>query len=128
MPKTDISQDFINNLIENLNKIHNIPSDLDDFSKNINYENINDNERNLLDALNKKFNLIKFYYKLISKSEAEFRIISEKANDGIITIDEDYTIIFTNRAIEYIFGYQKEEIIPLPARGITQHSQNKPPN
>jgi PAS domain S-box-containing protein len=48
---------------------------------------------------------------MILKSEAEFRIISEKANDGIITVDEDYAIIFTNKAIEHIFGYKKDEII-----------------
>ncbi len=111
MSEKNTEQKFLNYIIENLNNIHEIPQDLENFSKNINCKNFTNKQKELLELLNDKFNLIRFYYKMISKSEAEFRIISEKANDGIITIDEDYTIIFTNKAIEYIFGYKKEEII-----------------
>ncbi len=111
MLETKKNQDILSYMIKKLNKIHEIPNDLEHFSKNIDYKKFSNKEKEFIELINDKFNLIKFYYKMVSKSEAEFRIISEKANDGIITIDEDYTIIFINRAIENIFGYEKEEII-----------------
>ena len=107
----DKKETFLKKIIDKLNKIHNIPEDLESFSNGIDCDFLSENEKLLLDTINDKFNLINFYYKMTLKSEAEFRIISEKANDGIITVDEDYTIIFVNKAIEYIFGYKKEEII-----------------
>src|SRR2546421_8220546 len=39
------------------------------------------------------------------------RIIAETASDAIITIDQDSTILFVNRATEEIFGYTKDEIV-----------------
>ncbi|MBN2695840.1 PAS domain S-box protein [bacterium] len=45
------------------------------------------------------------------KSELEFRVVSEKAIDAIITIDDEFSIIFVNRATELTFGYQKDEIL-----------------
>jgi PAS domain S-box-containing protein len=39
------------------------------------------------------------------------RIIAETASDAIITIDEDSTIQFVNRAAEKIFGYAREDLI-----------------
>lgn len=111
MLETKKNKDILNYMTQKLNNIHEIPDDLENFSKNIDYEEFSNKEKEFIDLVNDKFNLIKFYYKMVSKSEAEFRIISEKANDGIITIDEDYTIIFINKAIEHIFGYEKEEII-----------------
>ena len=39
------------------------------------------------------------------------RVIAETASDGIITIDENSTIVFANRATEKIFGYSREELI-----------------
>src|SRR5438132_7572021 len=39
------------------------------------------------------------------------RIIAETASDAIVTIDQDSTILFVNRATEKIFGYTKDEIL-----------------
>src|SRR5438128_908338 len=39
------------------------------------------------------------------------RIIAETASDAIITIDQDSTILFVNRATEEIFGYTKDEML-----------------
>src|SRR5688572_5587908 len=38
------------------------------------------------------------------------RVIAETASDGIITIDENSTILFANRATEKIFGYSRDEL------------------
>jgi len=111
MNKKDSYKEFLNNITQKINNIHEIPKDLSSFQEKIDFKQLTKDEKSLIRVLAEKFSLIKFYYKMISKSEAEFRIISEKANDGIITIDEDFTIIFTNKAIEYIFGYKKNEII-----------------
>jgi PAS domain S-box-containing protein len=39
------------------------------------------------------------------------RVIAETASDGIITIDENSTILFVNRATEKIFGYSRDELM-----------------
>src|SRR5438874_13044010 len=39
------------------------------------------------------------------------RVIAETASDAIITIDEDSSILFVNRATEKIFGYPRDELI-----------------
>ena len=39
------------------------------------------------------------------------RIIAETASDAILTIDQDSTILFVNRATEKIFGYTKDEML-----------------
>jgi len=39
------------------------------------------------------------------------RVIAETASDGIITIDENSTILFANRATEKIFGHSHDELI-----------------
>ena len=39
------------------------------------------------------------------------RVIAETASDAIITIDEDSTILFANRATQQIFGYQQDELL-----------------
>jgi PAS domain S-box-containing protein len=39
------------------------------------------------------------------------RVIAETASDAIITIDDQSTILFANRATEKIFGYTHEELI-----------------
>lgn len=39
------------------------------------------------------------------------RVIAETASDGIITIDENSTILFANRATEKIFGYSRDELM-----------------
>ncbi|MGI8838581.1 MAG: GAF domain-containing protein [Pyrinomonadaceae bacterium] len=42
------------------------------------------------------------------------RIIAETASDAIITINEESTILFVNRATSKIFGYTAEELIGSP--------------
>src|SRR2546421_3048741 len=39
------------------------------------------------------------------------RVIAETASDAIITIDENSTMLFVNRATEKIFGYAPDELI-----------------
>ncbi len=39
------------------------------------------------------------------------RVIAETASDAIITIDEQSTILFVNRATEKIFGYARDELV-----------------
>src|SRR5467141_771028 len=39
------------------------------------------------------------------------RVIADTASDAIITIDEDSTMLFANRAAEKIFGYARTELI-----------------
>ncbi|MEP6706666.1 MAG: GAF domain-containing protein [Pyrinomonadaceae bacterium] len=39
------------------------------------------------------------------------RIIAETASDAILTIDQDSTILFVNRATEKIFGYTRDELV-----------------
>ncbi|MEO8435296.1 MAG: GAF domain-containing protein [Pyrinomonadaceae bacterium] len=43
--------------------------------------------------------------------ETSGRIIAETASDAIITIDQDSTILFVNRATEKIFGYARAELL-----------------
>src|ERR1700682_4919345 len=39
------------------------------------------------------------------------RVIADTASDAIITIDEDSTMLFVNRAAEKIFGYSRAELL-----------------
>src|SRR6476469_1354101 len=39
------------------------------------------------------------------------RVIADTASDAIITIDEDSTMVFVNRATEKIFGYEQAELV-----------------
>ena len=39
------------------------------------------------------------------------QIVAETASDAIITIDEQSTILFANRATEKIFGYTRDELV-----------------
>ena len=43
--------------------------------------------------------------------EESSRIIAETASDAILTIDQDSTILFVNRATEKIFGYTRDELL-----------------
>jgi PAS domain S-box-containing protein len=40
-----------------------------------------------------------------------YRIVAETANDALITIDEDGTILFVNPASERVFGYEPGELL-----------------
>lgn len=40
-----------------------------------------------------------------------FRMLAENASDGILTIDENSTIVYANPAIERIFGYEPADLI-----------------
>ncbi|VUT28237.1 MAG: hybrid sensory histidine kinase BarA [Candidatus Syntrophoarchaeum sp. GoM_oil] len=52
--------------------------------------------------------------KKLQESEERFRSIAETANDAIISIDSNATIVFCNDAAETIFGYSCDEIIKKP--------------
>src|SRR5437867_934030 len=39
------------------------------------------------------------------------RVVTDTASDAIITIDEQSTMLFVNRAAEKIFGYSHDELI-----------------
>jgi len=45
------------------------------------------------------------------ESEARYRIVAETASDGLLSIDEDSTVLFANPATERIFGHKVEKII-----------------
>jgi two-component system cell cycle sensor histidine kinase/response regulator CckA len=46
----------------------------------------------------------------LRESEEQYRIITETAVDGIISIDEQSTILFANRGAAKIFGYSEEDL------------------
>jgi PAS domain S-box-containing protein len=48
------------------------------------------------------------------ESEEKYRIVAETATDAIISIDEQSTILFINRAATRIFGYEIEQMIGQP--------------
>jgi len=43
-----------------------------------------------------------------------YRTVAETATDAIVTIDENSTILFANRAVERTFGYAREALIGQP--------------
>jgi PAS domain S-box-containing protein len=47
----------------------------------------------------------------LRESEERYRVVAETATDVIITIDEDSTILFANRAVERVFGYTVLELL-----------------
>lgn len=47
----------------------------------------------------------------LRESEEQYRIVAETATDAIITIDDQSTILYVNRAVENIFGYVVGELI-----------------
>ncbi|HEX9962648.1 MAG TPA: PAS domain S-box protein, partial [Pyrinomonadaceae bacterium] len=48
------------------------------------------------------------------ESEEKYRIVAEAATDAIISIDEQSTILFVNRAATRIFGYEIAQMINQP--------------
>jgi PAS domain S-box-containing protein len=46
----------------------------------------------------------------LRESEQRYRVVAETATDGIITIDENSTLLFFNPAVERIFGYSTAEL------------------
>ncbi len=46
----------------------------------------------------------------IGESEERYRVIAETASDAIITVDEDSRVVFANRAVLDIFGYEPEDL------------------
>jgi PAS domain S-box-containing protein len=50
----------------------------------------------------------------LRESEERYRVTTETASDGIITIDEQSTIVFANPAVARIFGYEVGEIVGQP--------------
>ncbi|MCU0424222.1 MAG: PAS domain S-box protein [Candidatus Kapabacteria bacterium] len=47
----------------------------------------------------------------LQKSEALYRIVTESASDGIITINRHGVILFVNQGMERIFGYSAQEML-----------------
>ena len=47
----------------------------------------------------------------LSQSEEQYRLLAETANDAIITIDQQSTILFVNRAASRIFGHERGDMI-----------------
>jgi PAS domain S-box-containing protein len=47
----------------------------------------------------------------LRESEQRFRLMTEKAQDAIFTIDEQSTITFCNPAVERVFGYAPGELL-----------------
>ena len=47
----------------------------------------------------------------LQESEERYRTVTESTADTIITIDEDSTILFVNRAAEQAFGYTTQEML-----------------
>ena len=47
----------------------------------------------------------------LQKSEARYRVVTESASDGIITINQQGVILFVNQGMERIFGYTESEML-----------------
>jgi PAS domain S-box-containing protein len=47
----------------------------------------------------------------LRESEERYRLVSETAQDAIFTIDEHSRILFCNRAVQQVFGYEPEELV-----------------
>src|SRR5436190_19586703 len=50
----------------------------------------------------------------LRESEERYRVVAETASGVIITIDENSTILFANRAVESVFGYALSELLGKP--------------
>ncbi|MGB2589881.1 MAG: PAS domain S-box protein [Candidatus Acidiferrum sp.] len=55
------------------------------------------------------------------KSAQLFQVVAETATDGIVTIDEQSTILFANKAAERIFGYAISEMRHQPVTMLMPH-------
>lgn len=55
-------------------------------------------------------------------SEEEYRVITDSAQEAILTIDEDGRIVFANPAMERIFGYAIDELIGKPVTMLVPES------
>jgi PAS domain S-box-containing protein len=47
----------------------------------------------------------------LEAADAQFRLVAEAASVTVFTIDENSTILFTNSAVEELFGYTPAELI-----------------
>ncbi len=78
---------------------------------------IRESDENLLNMFAAVGNLIGQFIKRenaeekFRESEARYRIVAETASDGLISIDENSTVLFANPATERIFGHKVEEVI-----------------
>jgi PAS domain S-box-containing protein len=50
----------------------------------------------------------------LRESEERYRVLTQAASDGIVTIDDKGTIIFVNEAMHRIFGYAPEALVGQP--------------
>lgn len=53
-------------------------------------------------------------WRQMRKREAHYRALSEAASDGILTIDQESTILFANPAAHRLFGYEEEDLVGEP--------------
>jgi len=58
--------------------------------------------------------LADFRMNKLSERERQFKAITDNANDGIISIDENSIIIYVNKSIENMFGFNSGELIGSP--------------
>jgi PAS domain S-box-containing protein len=50
----------------------------------------------------------------LTESEQRFRALAEADADGIVTIDQDSTILYVNASLARMFGYAEEDLIERP--------------
>ncbi|MBV8517947.1 MAG: PAS domain S-box protein [Acidobacteria bacterium] len=50
-------------------------------------------------------------HQALRESEERYRLVSQTAQDAILTIDENSVITFCNPAVERMFGYRPEELV-----------------
>ncbi|MEO2178198.1 MAG: PAS domain S-box protein [bacterium] len=64
----------------------------------------------------------------LNRSEEEYKIITDSAQDAIFTFDEEGIITFANPATLRIFGHPKAEILGLSVKAIIPAAFNSSPN
>jgi PAS domain S-box-containing protein len=69
------------------------------------------NFNKMAEGLTNEINVRKYAEKLLRKSEEEYRLLVESAQDAIICINEKGIIYIWNKLAEKIFGYSKSEVI-----------------
>ena len=62
-------------------------------------------------SLYSSYNKVKKREDALKLSEEKYRVVAETATDGIISIDQTSTILYTNPAIGKIFGYNDDALI-----------------
>jgi PAS domain S-box-containing protein len=61
----------------------------------------------------------------LRSSEEKYRLVVETANDAVISMDDNGTIQFANRAAERMFGYDPTELVGRPLTALMPESVRK---